>query len=143
MGSITQEHIDNLIKESKIEVIEAGQKTVILHVTLPNGFELVEAGACVDPADYDVEIGRAVALEKIKGKLWELEGYKLQWALRGVGLDDATLVWAANWVRDHITDDPADKANETLKMVADSLLAARLNYTMTARPTGRGKYKRG
>lgn len=45
---------------------------------LENGFVLVESSACVDPDNYDHELGVKVCMDKIKNKLWELEGYMLQ-----------------------------------------------------------------
>lgn len=78
MNKITQEHIDNLIEKSKVESVKMGQKTTVVHVTLPNGFEIIESAACVDPGNYVHSIGEKIALDRIKDKIWLLEGYLLQ-----------------------------------------------------------------
>lgn len=76
--TITEEDINRMVAESKIESVKMGQKTTVVHLTLPNGFELVETAACVDPARYDHAIGEEIALKRIKDKIWLLEGYLLQ-----------------------------------------------------------------
>lgn len=45
---------------------------------LRNGFILTESSACVDPANYDTELGKRLCLQHIENRLWELEGYALQ-----------------------------------------------------------------
>lgn len=76
-NTVTQAQIENLVKESLIEYTTLGDRTTLVRMILPNGFELIEASSCVDPANYDVEIGREVAMNKIVEHLWELEGYRL------------------------------------------------------------------
>ena len=75
---ITQDHIDNLISNSKIEKFKAGLKTTIVHLTLPNGFEIVGSSTCVDPNEYDFDIGVSIALKRVEDQIWLLEGYLLQ-----------------------------------------------------------------
>lgn len=74
---VTEEQVNELIAQSRIDSIKMGQKTTVVHLTLPNGFELVESAACVDAASYDHEVGEKIALERIKDKIWLLEGYLL------------------------------------------------------------------
>ena len=45
---------------------------------LPNGFVIVESSSCASPENYDVDMGVDICIERIKNKIWELEGYKLQ-----------------------------------------------------------------
>jgi len=47
-------------------------------VRMKNGFTLRESTTCVDPANYDEEIGKQICLEKIEDKVWFLLGYALQ-----------------------------------------------------------------
>lgn len=77
-NTITQAHIEKLLRESKVETKTMGQKTTFVMVTLPNGFILSETSSCVDPANYDETIGERAALGRITTRLWELEGYRLQ-----------------------------------------------------------------
>ena len=77
-NTVTQEQIDKLIAESEIEVNTIFEKCTTVVVKLKNGFVLTESSACVDKENYDVKIGTEICMERIKNKLWELEGYKLQ-----------------------------------------------------------------
>ena len=53
-------------------------KCTIVAVQLANGFVIVESSACVDPKNYNLKTGIEICIDKIKNKLYELEGYKLQ-----------------------------------------------------------------
>ena len=53
-------------------------KCTLVCVKLENGFVLTESSACVDPANYNEEIGKEICFERIKNKIWELEGYRSQ-----------------------------------------------------------------
>lgn len=75
---VTQEHIDDIFKHSEITVQTVFYKTTIVSAKLPNGFVIVESTGCVDPANYSEEIGKEICIERIKNKIWELEGYLLQ-----------------------------------------------------------------
>ena len=55
-----------------------GVKTTVGHVTLENGFEIIESSSCVDPENYSQTIGEGIIRERIINKVWELEGYALQ-----------------------------------------------------------------
>jgi len=50
-------------------------------VTLSNGFKVVGYSAAVSDENFDAEIGRVVALGKVKDNLWELLGFRLKQAL--------------------------------------------------------------
>ena len=77
-NTITQQDIDSLINQSKITTMTLFDKCTVVAVQLPNGFVIVESSACVDPVNYNEEMGVEICIENIKNKLWELEGYKLQ-----------------------------------------------------------------
>lgn len=76
--SVTQRQIDDLIETADISVETRFGKVTVVTVRLENGFCITEASGAVDPENYSERIGREVCLERIKNKLWELEGYKLQ-----------------------------------------------------------------
>ena len=82
-NSITQEHIDSLIRESQVNIKTVFGKCTIVAVQLKNGFVLVESSSCVDPMNYSEAMGASICMERIKNRLWELEGYKLQNELGG------------------------------------------------------------
>jgi hypothetical protein len=45
---------------------------------LRNGFTVTGESACASPENFDEEIGRKVAREKAREKIWALEGYLLR-----------------------------------------------------------------
>lgn len=83
-NTITQAQIDKMIQESQIQVKTVFGKCTIVAVQLKNGFVLVESSSCVDLMNYSEAMGMAICIERIKNKLWELEGYKLQNELGGI-----------------------------------------------------------
>jgi hypothetical protein len=62
---------------------------LVLVATLPCGFEVTVSTACVDPRNFSTEMGLDIAKRKIRDRLWELEGYRLQHRLHGA--DDESL----------------------------------------------------
>lgn len=78
-GRITPDHIESLIASEKFERV--GIKTTLCLLTLINGFEIVGTSGIVNPAKYDATIGNSIAKENAIEKIWELEGYRLQWLL--------------------------------------------------------------
>ncbi|MER2226135.1 MAG: Gp49 family protein [Carnobacterium sp.] len=70
-------HIKELLNESLIDKQVVFDKCLIVSVKLPNGFIIVESSACINPKDFDIEIGINICMKRIEDKLWELEGYKL------------------------------------------------------------------
>lgn len=79
--SIGPEMVEKFIH--KIHATKIGDKTTLVRVVLVNGFELVEASSCVDPNNYDHEIGKEVCLSRIKNKIWSYLGFLLQTADAG------------------------------------------------------------
>lgn len=82
-NAITQADIDKLIQESQVQVKTIFGKCTVVAVQLKNGFVIVESSACVDPMNYSEAQGMAICMERIKNKLWEMEGYRLQCELKG------------------------------------------------------------
>lgn len=80
-NTVTPKQIENIWNKSEISISTKFNKTTIVTAHLPNGFVIVESSSCVDPANYDEKMGYEICVERIKNKLWELEGYKLQDAL--------------------------------------------------------------
>lgn len=76
--SVTQEQIDEIIRNSIIKVDTLWDKCTVVAANLPSGFIIVESSACVDPANFDAKVGFDICMERIENKIWELEGYKLQ-----------------------------------------------------------------
>jgi hypothetical protein len=47
-------------------------------LTLQNGFTVTGESACASPANFDPEIGRRIARENAKTKVWPLLGFRLR-----------------------------------------------------------------
>lgn len=62
---------------ARCEYLVHGKLTICILTTV-NGFILQGTSACVDPRNFNEDLGRKLAREKAKDKLWELEGYLLQ-----------------------------------------------------------------
>jgi len=82
-AKLTKEYIDAVLDHAELHISRQGEKTCVVVAKLRNGFEIVGTSACVDPANYDEEEGKRIALQQIEDKLWELEGYRLQCAVTG------------------------------------------------------------
>lgn len=77
-NTVTQEQVDNIFYSSTLDYSTRFEKCTVLTVQLPNGFIIVESSACVDAANFDENMGAEICNERVKNKIWELEGYKLQ-----------------------------------------------------------------
>lgn len=77
-NTVTKEQVEAIIEASRIMVQKVGEKTTLVFATLPSGFVIVETSSCVDPDNYSEEIGAGICMERIRNKVWELEGYRLQ-----------------------------------------------------------------
>ncbi|AHJ86714.1 hypothetical protein K7H05_00970 [Bacillus sp. ZZQ-131] len=77
-NTVTKEQVEKIINEAEIEIKTFFDKCTVVTAKLSNGFVIVESSACVDPANYDENLGAQICLERITNKIWELEGYKLQ-----------------------------------------------------------------
>ncbi|MCM1958028.1 Gp49 family protein [Acinetobacter modestus] len=47
-------------------------------LVLKNGFTVTGESACASPENFDAEIGRKIAFENARNKIWQLEGYLLK-----------------------------------------------------------------
>ena len=59
-------------------VVEFEKPTTYVTIRMKNGFTLRESTTCVDPANYNEEIGKALCLKRLEEKVWYLLGYALQ-----------------------------------------------------------------
>lgn len=74
---ITPEHIDFVIVDEDYHVFEKTCLTVCC-LTLRNGFTVTGESACASPENFNAEIGRKIARENARAKIWPLEGYMLR-----------------------------------------------------------------
>jgi len=80
---LTPEMISDCIIKDAYYVFPGTQTTVCL-LTLKNGFTVVGESACASPENFDVEIGKKIARENARDKIWVLEGYRLKQQLAEV-----------------------------------------------------------
>ena len=81
-NKVTQEQIDYLLDNSETEEHVFFGKQLVVSYKLPSTFCLVGVGSCVDPKNFDLEIGRKVARQQVADQLWKLQGYYLQLELQ-------------------------------------------------------------
>lgn len=75
-------HIDATIKGEAFHVFPGTTMTVCC-LTLQNGFQVIGESAAASPQNFDAEIGRKIARENARNKIWALEGYLLRSKLAG------------------------------------------------------------
>lgn len=73
---VTKEGMEKRIKSTDYMVLPNSTVT-ICNIVVENGFSLRGEAACVDPRNFDMEIGRQLAYRDAFSKLWPLEGYLL------------------------------------------------------------------
>lgn len=81
---VTQEQINTIIQNSKLEDFKVLDKTTVVAIKLPNDFVIIESSSCVDPTNYDHDQGKKICMKRIEDKIWELEGYVLQTKIKEV-----------------------------------------------------------
>ena len=74
---IRPDDLEAKIVSEDYHVFEGTNVTVCL-LTLQNGFAVVGESAAVSPANFNAEVGRKVARQKARDRLWALEGYLLR-----------------------------------------------------------------
>jgi hypothetical protein len=79
---LTPQHIDDQIVAEAFHVFP-GTTLTICSLTLRNGFQVTGESAAASPANFDEAIGRKIARDNARNKIWALEGYTLRNALSG------------------------------------------------------------
>lgn len=72
---VPAEHIDNLFKQCDFQVTTVFGNCTIVACRMPNGYVLVESSGSIDPTNYSEELGTQFCLDRIKNRIWRLEGY--------------------------------------------------------------------
>lgn len=73
---VTSQEVDDAIKD--ITYTRLGQKIVVAHIILQDGFEVIGKAGVVNSEEFDMEIGKKYALENAKQRVWEHMGSILQ-----------------------------------------------------------------
>ncbi len=72
---VTKEYIDSRIKDTTFAKME--DTTTICRITLDNGYTVNGFSACVNPENYNKEIGEKIAYDNAYRELWPLFGFIL------------------------------------------------------------------
>ena len=86
-NKITQQDIDEIIKNGTLTVETIGENTTMVRFVTKDGYEIIETSACVDKANYNEAIGAEICRKRIEDKLWAYEGYLLQKELAKANTD--------------------------------------------------------
>lgn len=76
-------HIDAQIVKEDYHVFP-GTTLTVCALTLRNGFHVVGESAAASPANFDADLGRKIARDNARNKIWALEGYLLRSRLAAV-----------------------------------------------------------
>lgn len=74
---VTPSRLEEVILTEQYHVFPGTFLTVCC-LTLKNGFNITGESACASPENFNEELGRKIAREQAKNKIWPLEGYLLK-----------------------------------------------------------------
>ena len=74
---VTPEHLEGVIVSERYHVFSGTTFTACL-LTLKNGYTVLGESACASPENFNAELGRKIARDNAKNKIWSLEGYLLR-----------------------------------------------------------------
>jgi hypothetical protein len=74
---VTPQRVDEVIVSEDYHVFPGTTLTVCV-LTLANGFTVTGESACASQENFDTELGRKIARDNAKQKIWALEGYALR-----------------------------------------------------------------
>lgn len=80
---LTPALIDAAIKSEHYHVF-ANTTVTVCCLELQNGFTVIGESACASPSNFDEELGRKIARDNARNKIWQLEGYLLRQRLSEV-----------------------------------------------------------
>lgn len=81
---VTPAQVDAAIKGEEYHVF-GGTTLTVCCLTLANGFTVTGESACASPENFDAELGRKIARDNARQKIWALEGYRLRSELAKAG----------------------------------------------------------
>lgn len=82
-NKVTPEMVDAFVGQT-CSAQQIDEKTTLVKVETLTGFRQYEPSSCVDPANYNHEIGTQMGLRRIKDRLWMALGFVVQWGRFGL-----------------------------------------------------------
>ena len=74
--------VDGFINE--ITSSQLDEKTTLVKCKTLTGFTQYEVSSCVDPINFDMQIGTDICKKRIRNTLWQCLGFVLQWGRFGL-----------------------------------------------------------
>lgn len=74
---VTPQMVDEQIIGEQYHVFPDTTVTVCC-LSLRNGFTVTGESACASPENFDIELGKKIARDNARSKIWALEGYLLR-----------------------------------------------------------------
>jgi hypothetical protein len=74
---VTPERLEEVVVSEQYHVFQNSTFTACL-LTLDNGYTVLGESACASPENFNAELGRKIARDNAKNKIWALEGYLLR-----------------------------------------------------------------
>lgn len=74
---LTPDHITNKIKDIYFHHFP-GTALTVCALKLENGYLVVGESASASPENFDAELGKNIAFDNARNKIWALEGYLLR-----------------------------------------------------------------
>lgn len=83
---ISTEDINHVINISKTKAQRIDSKTVLATMEILPEYTCYATSSCVNPANFDMKLGKANAIKKITSSLWDVLGFCLAWGRKGLNL---------------------------------------------------------
>ena len=74
---LTPDYIDGTIVSEQYHIVH-GTTLAVCALTLRNGYIVTGESAAASPSNFDEAIGRKIARDNARNKIWGLEGYLLR-----------------------------------------------------------------
>jgi hypothetical protein len=81
-SKVTPEMVDGFI--GQVNTKQFDEKTSITVAETITGFKQYEVSSCVDPKNFDLQIGGGIGEKRIKDTMWKCLGFVLQWGRFGL-----------------------------------------------------------
>lgn len=81
-SKVSPQMIDAFIGD--LQATQLDGKTTLVKAETISGFIQYEVASCVEPKNYDMELGKQIATKRIKETLWLCLGFVLQWGRFGI-----------------------------------------------------------
>lgn len=81
---ITINDINHIINISHITSKRLDGKTVLTTMDILPEYTSYATSSCVNPANFDMQLGKANSIKKITSSLWDILGFCLAWGRKGL-----------------------------------------------------------